>query len=1208
MSITAKQVCLITALIALIIYFYGILVTITSVEKNECKMTYMFEYPQFVKIHFRENEKFPKYNLFAYSEGRLTEAARNMQFNGAPVIFVPGNAGSYKQARSFASVALRKGIEQNWLKHLDYFTVDYDEEYSALFGGVLDDQSIYLELCIKAVLNLYKDLPNPPTSVSIVAHSMGGKVAQSVLMNRETAKLVNTVIAIASPIDKPVVNIDFYMEAFYRKSNKIWLDHRAPNPNAINNLTSTCCNASNFIEFDSSTIESSEISANQSKRYFLNDILFITVGGGSRDILVPSGLTTSQFSDIHVMSSCMPGVWLTTDHLASVWCLQQVLVINRFLYSIILPVSHRHRTHDNVFVSDKSIRLSNAKHYLTQETIRPKNKHDVNLIKNIDQIGEWVEDNRRVFFQQFQSGLNQTYIQMIPLNRFEHYQILNVEAINVDIDDWVFGCSAVEIHEHQRYCSIGHSLTHYVKKLPSKRHSRRVLKLDLHKIQDDHPEWTHIILTLLPTKEPLQINVDIHAVAERQLTYEMPSWYSYQTHQITDRTMLGAVGYRINFPGLDESYQSVQLHIQAHCQKPKYHIVAKVCVPWTRGFERYHYFTEELQTPFYVHTPITRPAGYNTTLFPLSVDLHLDPNCYYTISATNSFGQTASRIFLEFSHWLPAHIVAILLLAFKYQIKITPDKEIFKCSSLNSAMLAGQTFFIITASRLAVHVIKWSKTLPDPDQFKHSVVISVIIHGAALATLNLITYGLWVSIALCGNVAHQFLFKLTQWPISSGLVLPAIQKFPITVGFVLVSMACGSCGGLALICAVLMYFIILSKMYEDYLEEFVFKTAALITEKLFGKKLTTEPNTQNNVNITTPALTGQETAQEKQLNDKSNKNDKNTATKEESTSENDAKKSHENESESKKVQNDETKDKKKLKKQKGKKVEFVKTSDDDKTKTQSSDEPSTSTEPLLPKSKSDLDIKEGAVVASSSQESFEVLYNQLDPSDVALFSRQNEPEELTEEERKEMEKSEEELEKLISQMVERQKVEEDKRNKEMKIARAEYDDVPDGLSAINFHMTLFLLLCVLALLNIPSVLVWARNYKYGEKILQHDPSYFPAIASIASLSVIWQLPTPRNVHGYEPMSSLCYVMAIIAVLYCQDSLYRLNAIISSMFIIIALQQLFMPKLLVKNEPKDENVIDVDLLERVRRLREDMSTSELKAPPLNKEPSSLPAGQ
>lgn len=96
-------------------------------------------------------------------------------------------------------------------------------------------------------------------------------------------------------------------------------------------------------------------------------------------------------------------------------------------------------------------------------------------------------------------------------------------------------------------------------------------------------------------------------------------------------------------------------------------------------------------------------------------------------------------------------------------------------------------------------------------------------------------------------------------------------------------------------------------------------------------------------------------------------------------------------------------------------------------------------------------------------------------------------------------------------MRERQKIEDTKQDEERLAARIEYDDVPDGLSAIHFHMTIFLLLCVLALLNLPSVLVWARNYKYGEKILQHDPSYFPAVASILSLSIIWQLPTPRNV-------------------------------------------------------------------------------------------------
>lgn len=61
---------------------------------------------------------------------------------------------------------------------------------------------------------------------------------------------------------------------------------------------------------------------------------------------------------------------------------------------------------------------------MQQDIIPPKNKQQkVTLVKSFDQIGEWVEDNRRVFVQQFKNGLNHSYVQMIPLNRFEHYQV-----------------------------------------------------------------------------------------------------------------------------------------------------------------------------------------------------------------------------------------------------------------------------------------------------------------------------------------------------------------------------------------------------------------------------------------------------------------------------------------------------------------------------------------------------------------------------------------------------------------------------------------------------------------------------------------------------------------------------------------------------------------------------------------------------------------
>lgn len=79
------------------------------------------------------------------------------------------------------------------------------------------------------------------------------------------------------------------------------------------------------------------------------------------------------------------------------------------------------------------------------------------------------------------------------------------------------------------------------------------------------------------------------------------------------------------------------------------------------------------------------------------------------------------------------------------------------------------------------------------------------------------------------------------------------------------------------------------------------------------------------------------------------------------------------------------------------------------------------------------------------------------------------------------------------------------------------------------------------------------------------------------------------------MSSLCYLMAVIAVIYCQDSIYRLNAIISSIFIVVALQQTFMPKITTRDDILENNTAteDVGLMDRVRKLREDIVASELE---------------
>ena len=100
------------------------------------------------------------------------------------------------QVRSIASVALRKTLDDDdydgkYSKsiHFDYFAVDFGEELSAVYGGVLDDQSSFTALAVKKILQMYSDSKTkkgtPPSSVVLIGHSIGGVVAKAVFTEPE---------------------------------------------------------------------------------------------------------------------------------------------------------------------------------------------------------------------------------------------------------------------------------------------------------------------------------------------------------------------------------------------------------------------------------------------------------------------------------------------------------------------------------------------------------------------------------------------------------------------------------------------------------------------------------------------------------------------------------------------------------------------------------------------------------------------------------------------------------------------------------------------------------------------------------------------------------------------------------------------------------------------------------------------------------------
>ena len=245
-----------------------------------------------------------------------------MQVKGVPVLFIPGNAGSYKQARCLAfesaqyyhtSVqqdpqALKEGITS-----LDFFTVDFNEDFSAFHGQTILDQAEYLNDAVAYILSLYHDprraqrdpgLPDP-SSVILVGHSMGGVIARTMLtMSNYQSNSINSIITMSAPHARPPISVDAESLRTYKRINDYWRQaytQKWANDNPLWHVT------------------------------------LISIAGGGLDTVVPSDFASleSLVPNTHgftVFTSGIPDVWTGADHIQTTWCVQLVKPIVRSIF------------------------------------------------------------------------------------------------------------------------------------------------------------------------------------------------------------------------------------------------------------------------------------------------------------------------------------------------------------------------------------------------------------------------------------------------------------------------------------------------------------------------------------------------------------------------------------------------------------------------------------------------------------------------------------------------------------------------------------------------------------------------------------------------------------------------------------------------------------------------------------------------------------
>ncbi|KAK3323585.1 GPI inositol-deacylase [Cercophora scortea] len=294
-----------------------------QLDPKGCRMSYMR--PSFSKLEEFDNEytRFAtKYSLYLYREQGIDQ---DTKVRGAPVIFLPGNQGSFRQVRPLAAAAatyFHEVLQQDesavkaGARSLDFFTVDFNEELTAFHGQTILDQAEYVNEAIRYILSLYldprasnrdPDLPDP-TSVIILGHSMGGIVARTMLiMPNYQSNSINTIVTLSAPHARPPVSFDRQLVKIYKDINDYWryaYSQQWANNNPLWHVT------------------------------------LVSIAGGGLDTVVPSDYASveSLVPDTHgftVFTSTIPNVWTSMDHAAILWCDQFRKVVARALYDIV---------------------------------------------------------------------------------------------------------------------------------------------------------------------------------------------------------------------------------------------------------------------------------------------------------------------------------------------------------------------------------------------------------------------------------------------------------------------------------------------------------------------------------------------------------------------------------------------------------------------------------------------------------------------------------------------------------------------------------------------------------------------------------------------------------------------------------------------------------------------------------------------------------
>lgn len=315
------------------------------VSPQGCEMSWMW--PHYT-LHTAFNKTWTplagRYSLWLYRE--MDVDVMNGR-SGTPVLFIPGNAGSSRQVRSIASSAARQFYHKSGIwgdTPLDFFTVEFNEDFSAIHPPTLLSQTQYSSQAIRYILSIYPK----GTKIIIMGHSMGGTVAQLLLAELDDS-IIRAVYTMSTPSLLSPVRFDRRAQTIYNTAKRV-------QSGKINSTTP-----------------------------------LISICGGSTDSQITSEVCALPEMEIPlrrtIMTTSLEGAWTGVGHREMVWCHQVRALVARSA----LALAREKTTHESIDT------ILHTHPYPTRPSTSPVTLEAANL--------HYIRDTNRLDLGKLESGV-----------------------------------------------------------------------------------------------------------------------------------------------------------------------------------------------------------------------------------------------------------------------------------------------------------------------------------------------------------------------------------------------------------------------------------------------------------------------------------------------------------------------------------------------------------------------------------------------------------------------------------------------------------------------------------------------------------------------------------------------------------------------------------------------------------------------------------